>query len=75
MSFVRPIDRNLSGTTTLGYCGPGSNSNEGVLYIPQNSSIIGASPLDLGHLMGGVLPLCGEPVDVFYSPSWQGQWK
>ena len=29
------IDRTLTGTTTLGQSGPGSNSNEGVLHILQ----------------------------------------
>ena len=33
----------LTGTTTLGQSGPGSNGNEGVLRIPQ-SSRTGASP-------------------------------
>ena len=27
----------LTGTTALGQSGPGSNSNEGVLHIPQSS--------------------------------------
>ena len=37
---------NLSGVTTPGQRGPGSNGNEGVLHIPQSSSITGASPSD-----------------------------
>ena len=40
------MDRTLSGTTTPGQSGPGSNGNEEVLCIPQSSSITGASPLD-----------------------------
>ena len=36
----------LSGATTLGQSGPGSNGNEGVLRIPQRSSITGTSPSD-----------------------------
>ena len=40
------IDRALSGATTLVQSGPGSNSNEGVLCIPQSSSITGTSPSD-----------------------------
>ena len=32
----------LSGATILGQSGPGSNRNEGVLHIPQSSSITGA---------------------------------
>ena len=34
----------LSGTTTPGQSGPGSNGNEGVVHIPQ-SSRTGASPI------------------------------
>ena len=40
------IDKTLSGATTPGQSGAGSIGNEGVLCIPQNSSITGASPLD-----------------------------
>ena len=56
-----------------------SNGNEGVLCIPQSSSITGTSPSDC--LMsysrtliefGGVLPLCRGAVSVFYNPSRQG---
>ena len=63
-----------SGTTTLGQSGSGSNRNEGVLRIPQSSSITEASSLDClvsypGHSSVKVLPLCRETVDTFYSPS------
>ena len=34
-SSIWSIDRILSDATTLGQNGPGSNGNEGVLYIPQ----------------------------------------
>ena len=56
-SSIWPIDRTLSGTTTQGLSGPGSDGNEGVLCIPQSSSITEASPSDclalyLGHLLG-----------------------
>ena len=34
---IRPIDRTMSGATTPSQRGPGSNGNEGVLYIPQIS--------------------------------------
>ena len=35
-SSVRPIDRTLSGATTQGQTGPGSDGNEGVtLYSPK----------------------------------------
>ena len=53
-SCILPIDRTLSNATTLGQSGTGSNGNEGVLCIPQSSSITGTSPPDclvsyLGH--------------------------
>ena len=61
-SSIRPIDRALSGATIPGQSGPGSNGNEGVLRIPESSSISGTSPSDclvsyLGHsLRGGSYP-------------------
>ena len=62
----------LSCATIPGQSGPRSDGNEGVLRIPQSSSITGTSPSDClvsypGHSLGGVLPLCREAVDVFYS--------
>ena len=45
-SSIWPIDKTLSDATTLGQSGPGSNGNERVLCIPQNSSITGASQSD-----------------------------
>ena len=45
-SSIWPINRTLSGVTTLGQSEPGSNGNEGVLCIPQSCSITGASPSD-----------------------------
>ena len=47
----------LSGATTSGQRGSGSDWNEGVLQISQSSTIIGASPSDclvsyLGHSLG-----------------------
>ena len=61
-SSIEPIDRALSDATILHQCGPGSNDNEGVLRIPQGSSITGTSPSDClvsysGHsLEGGSYP-------------------
>ena len=57
-SSIWPIDRTLSGATTPGQSGPGSNGNEGVLHIPKISSITGASSSDglmsyLGHSLEG----------------------
>ena len=53
------------------------DGNEGVLSIPQSSSITGALPSDClvsypGHLLERVLSLCKDAVGVFYSPSWLG---
>ena len=45
-SPIGPLDRTLSGTTIPGQSGPGSDGYEGVLRIPQSSSITGASPSD-----------------------------
>ena len=45
-SSIQPIDRALSGATNPGKSGPGSDGNEGVLHIPQSSSITAASPSD-----------------------------
>ena len=57
-SSIQPIDRTLSGATTPGQSGPGSDGNEGVLCIPQSSSIAGTLPSDClvsypGHSLGG----------------------
>ena len=51
-------DRTLSGATTPGQSGPGSDDNEEVLPISQSSSIIGTSPSDClvsyaEHSLGG----------------------
>ena len=56
-SYIWPRDKTLSGAITSGQGGPGSDDNEGVIRIPQSSSIIGASPSDYfvsytRHLLG-----------------------
>ena len=62
-SSIWPIDRTLSGATTLGQSGPGSYGNDRVLHIPQSSSITETSPSDClvsypGHsFRGGGLTL------------------
>ena len=71
-SSIWLINRTLSDATTPNQSGPGSEGNEGVLRIPQNSSITGTSSLDFfvqypGHSLGVVLPLCRGAVVVFYS--------
>ena len=58
---IWPIDRTLSGATTLGQSGPETDGNEGVLYILQSFSITEASPLDClvsypGHTLGEFYP-------------------
>ena len=45
-SYIWPTDRILSGATTPGKSGPGSDGDEGILRIPQSSSITGILPLD-----------------------------
>ena len=45
-SSIKAIDWTLSGATILGQSVPGSNGNEGVLHIPQSSSITGSSSSD-----------------------------
>ena len=76
-SSIQPIDRTLSGATIPGLSGPGSDGNEGVLHIPQSSSITGTSPSDCfmsypGQSLRGVLPLCRNTFSVFYSASRLG---
>ena len=44
--LFNPLIGTLSSATTLGQSVPGSNGNEGVLCIPQSSSITGTSPSD-----------------------------
>ena len=56
-SSIWPIDRTLSGATTLVQIGPGSDRNEGVPGFPQSSGITEASPSDClesyaGHSLG-----------------------
>ena len=73
-SSIWLIDSTLTGTTTLSHGGLESNSNKGVLHIPQ-SSRIGALPSDglvpyPGHSLSAVLILCRDAISVFYCPSW-----
>ena len=60
-SSIWPIDRTLSGATTLSLSGPGSNGNKGVVHIPQSSCITRVSPSDYlvscpGHSLGKSCP-------------------
>ena len=59
--LFNPLIGPLSGATTLGQSGPGSDGNKGVLRIPQSSSIARTSPSDCfvsypGHSLGGSYP-------------------
>ena len=74
-SSIKPIDN--PGATTSGQSKTGSDSNEGVLCIPQRYCITGTSPSDffvsyLRHSLE-VLPLCRGAISVFYSPQPTGQ--
>ena len=60
----------LSGATTPGQSGPGSDGNEGILCIPQSSSITWTSPSDClasypVHLLGGGLTSSAEMQSVY----------
>ena len=76
---IWPIDRTLSDVPTPGQSGSGSDGNEGILYIPQISSITGTSPSDClesypGHMLeGGTYSSAEKPFGVFYSPSRLGK--
>ena len=59
--YERKKNRTLSDATAPGQSGAGSNSHEGVLSVPQSSSITGAPPSDclvsyLGHSLGKSYP-------------------
>ena len=61
----------LSGNTSLGMSGPGSEGKERVLSVPQSSSITEASPLDClvsypEHLLGKSYPST-EIESVYYA--------
>ena len=80
-SCIWPIDTGLSGATTPGQSGPGSNGNKGVLRIPQIYIITEASPSDClvsypRHILVGVEdlnPLYKDAVDVFcWAPEFHG---
>ncbi len=76
-SSIRPIDRTLSGATTLSQSGPESDGNEEVFHIPQSSSITGTSLSDCLLLypeqsLGENVPVCRDAVGVVYIPSQLG---
>ena len=62
------IDRTLSCVTFSGEIWPGTDGSEGLLCIPQSSSITGAAPSERlvtypGYSLRGVLPLRRVAVD------------
>ena len=69
-SSIWPIDKTLSGATTPGQSGYGSDDNEAILRIPQITirlfSVVSKT------LVGETLPLFRVAVSVFYSPSQRG---
>ena len=79
-SSIQPIDRTLSGATTLGQSGPGSDGNEVLLQIPKSSSITRTSPSDClvsysGHSLGESDP--SAEVQSMYSTApanWAINW-
>ena len=63
-SSIKSTEKTLSEATTPDQSGPGSNDNEGVLHIPQNSCITGASSSDClvsypGHTLEESYPSAG----------------
>ena len=77
LALFNPLIEPLSSATTLDQSGLASDSNKGILCIPQSSSITGTSLSDClvsypRHSLGGVLPLCRGAVGVFDCPSWMG---
>ena len=71
-SFIWHIDKILSGATSPGQSGPGSDGNEEELCIHQSSSITGGLPSDCSksypeHSLGDLSPL-RDPVGVFHNP-------
>ena len=69
------MERILSDVTTPGQSGPGSNGEEGVLHIPQSSSIIGTSPSDCLVSYPGHIPLQKRSWCILQSqPTGQTRW-
>ena len=68
----------LSGATTPGQSGPGSDDNIEVLHIPQSSNITGTSPSDClvsypGHSLWGCLTLLQSCSRCILQPQPTGQ--
>ena len=73
-SSIWPMDRTLSGATTPGPSGPGSDDREPLLCIPQRSSISEASPSDclMSYLRCSLGGLSIDAVSIFCCPSPRG---
>ena len=70
VSSIQLIDRARSSATIPDQSGPGSNGNEGVLYIPQTSIITETSPSDclvsyIRTIVRGGLTLSAEAQSVY----------
>ena len=80
-SSIWSIDRSLSGAIIPSQSGPGSDVNEGVLYISQSSSIIETLPSDClvtypGYSWGGgVLSFCRDQLVYSTAPANWGKKK
>ena len=74
-SSIQPIDRTLSGASTLGLSGPGSDGNEEVLHIPQswNLTIRLFSATSRTLVGGGVLTLLQRCSWCILQPQPNGQ--
>ena len=77
-SYIWPIDRTLFGATTPSQSRPGSDGSEGLLHIPESSSITWASPSDClesyqDTRRKGVLPLCRGAGRCILRPQPTGQ--
>ena len=79
ISPIWAIDRILSGATTPSHSEPGSDSNEGVLCIPNTPALLVPHHQIVSCLIQdtrwGVLPVCRDAIGVFYSPSRLGNDK
>ena len=74
LDLFNPLIGPLSGATTPDPSGPGSDGNDGVLRIPQSSSITGTSPSDClvsypRHSLGGGTYPCAEKQSLYSTAS------
>ena len=72
---ISPIDRNLSGATTPGQSGPGSDGSEEVLGISQCFSITEVSTSDClvsytGNSLGESYPSAEKQSEYSTAPNW-----